>query len=385
MGGSGTDFPLAGGLLTIDLSALARNYRRLVRLSAPAEAAAVVKADAYGIGVGHAVPALLAAGCRRFFVALPAEGIAVRGIAPDAEIYVLDGLFGTEAVRALVEHRLTPVLNSQSDISMWESAPWDDRVPRACVIHVDTGMNRLGLSMAEAKTFVTENALTGAVRPVMVMSHLACADQPGHAMNRRQLESFHAVRRLFSGIESSLANSAGVLIGGEYLSDLTRPGIALYGGEAVVGIDNPFAPVVTAEARILQVRQAKAGETVGYGATARLVRDTVIAVAAAGYADGLPRAASGAGVVLRRVAASGGQGFLRGQRVTMLGRVSMDLCAFDVTGLGMATVGAGDMIELFGPHIALDEAARAAGTIGYELLTLLGRRFHRAYVMGETD
>ena len=372
---------LAGGRLTIDLSALVANYRLLCRLSAPAQVAAVLKADAYGLGAEPVASVLWAAGCRRFFVALPQEGIDLRAVLPEAEIFVLAGLFSVESAGAYREARLIPVLNSQSDLSIWEAHGWDDERPRPCAVHVDTGMNRLGLAPERARTLAEENALTGALTPILVMSHLACADAPEHPMNRRQLESFQAVRAYFPQSESSLCNSAGIFLGGDFLGDVTRPGIALYGGAPVRGTANPMQVVVTAEARVVQVRRVRAGETVSYGATP-LTRDSIIAVCSAGYADGYHLAGSGGEVPLRRAGHKGAAGFIHGRRVPVVGRVTMDLTLFDVTELGTDIVALGDHVELFGPNVPIDEAAEAAGTIAYELLTSLGRRYHRDYVGG---
>lgn len=376
----GVNAGLAGGRLTIDLGALADNYRTLAKMSAPAETAAVVKADAYGIGIARAVPALAAAGCRSFFVALPAEGVEARRASPEAAIYVLSGPLSGEAAEAFRRHRLTPVLNSPHDIAIWREACREGALPAA--LHVDTGMNRLGLSESEAAAFAAENAQGGAVPLRLVMSHLAYADEPGHPLSRKQLESFQRVAALFEGIDSSLANSAGIMLGGDFRRDLTRAGVALYGGRAANEGENPMRPVVTAEARVLQVRQAAAGSAVGYGATVTLERDTTLAIVAAGYADGYHRAASSAGVPLRGAVPTGANGFIAGKRVPVVGRISMDLTAFDV-GACEDTVSPGDWIELFGPNIALDEVAQAAGTIGYELLTSLGRRYERIYVGGD--
>jgi len=367
--------------LTIDLSALAANYRLLAARCGPAQTAAVLKADAYGLGIGPVATTLWAAGCQRFFVALPHEGIALRTILPEAEIFVLTGLFAVEAAGAYRKARLIPVLNSQSDLSIWEAHGWDDERPRPCAIHVDTGMNRLGLTPERARALAEENKLTGALTPVLIMSHLACADTPDHPMNRRQLESFQALRPLFPQSESSLCNSAGIFLGGEYLGDLTRPGIALYGGAPVSGRANPMQAVVTAESRVVQIRTARAGETASYGA-APLSRDTIIAVSSTGYADGYHRSASGAGVPLRQAIGRGAEGFIHGRRVPVLGRVTMDLTLFDVTELGPDAVAVGEHIELFGPNLPIDEVAEAAGTIAYELLTSLGPRYHREYVGG---
>ncbi|MEO3998677.1 alanine racemase [Mesorhizobium sp. CAU 1732] len=376
----GADPRLAGGRLTIDLAALAENYHLLSRMAAPARVAGVVKADGYGLGVGPVAQTLWREGCREFFVALPEEGIALRSVLPDATIYVLNGLFGAEAVPAYVAHRLTPVLGSSSDIASWEAFGWDGDVPRPCAIHVDTGMNRLGLTSDEALRFIQENALTGAVTPLLLMSHLACADTPDHPLNLRQRESFQAVRAAFASVESSLANSAGIFLDSAFAFDLVRPGIALYGGSPASAALNPMQPVVTAEARVVQVRHAKAGETVSYGAHETLRRDSLLAVTSIGYADGYHRAGSSAGVPLRDTSAPAAEGFIHGKRVPVTGRITMDMTIFDVTDLGAGAVAIGDHIELFGRNVPIDEAAAATGTIAYELLTSLGRRYHRRYV-----
>jgi alanine racemase len=379
---AGSDIRFAGGSLTIDLDALKANYAALAKICEPALTAGVVKADAYGLGIDHVVPALAEAGCTRYFVALPEEGAAVRAAAPDATVYVLNGLFSEESGGLYIENRLIPVLNSPADLRLWEVISGVSGERLLCAVHVDTGMNRLGLTVSEALAFAEENSLTRAVEPILVMSHLACADQPSHPLNRRQLESFQKVVAAFPGVESSLANSPGVLLGAEYHFSLTRPGIAVYGGALVSGSPSPMRPVVTAEARIVQVRHAQAGETVGYGASQTLARDTTIAIAAIGYADGYPRSSSAAGTPLRQTNRPGGSGFIQGRRVPILGRVTMDLTMFDVTDLGPDMVAKGDFIELFGPNLSIDEAAEAAGTISYELLTSLGRRYHRRYVSG---
>ena len=377
----GADPRLAGGRLTIDLRALADNYRLLAAQAAPARVAGVVKADAYGLGAADVGRTLWNEGCRTFFVALPEEGIALRDVLPEADIYVLNGLFGPEAAPAYGSHRLIPVLGSQADISCWEAFGWDDgHRSRPCAIHVDTGMNRLGLSPLEAHSFAAENAITRAVTPLLLMSHLACGDAPTHPRNQRQRESFESVAAAFPNVTSSLSNSGGTFLGPDFAFDLVRPGIALYGGAPQTGMASPMKPVVTAEARVVQVRQVKAGDTVSYGAAQMVSRDTIVAVVSVGYADGYPRAGSAAGVPLRDAVAGGAQGFVKGLHVPVLGRITMDLTLFDVTDLGPEAVVPGDWIELFGPHVAIDAVAAASGTIAYELLTSLGRRYHRRYV-----
>lgn len=374
----GTDASLAGGRLTVDLAALAQNYRMLARASAPAKAAAVVKADAYGLGVKHVVPVLLAAGCETFFVALPHEGLAVREMAPDADMFVFNGLSDAEAAKTYVANRLIPLLNSAPDIDLWSA--FSNKNP--CGINVDTGMNRLGLPVDEALALARDQPRLASLSPIVVMSHLACADEPDYPKNRHQLKLFQRVAVAFAGVGSSFANSAGIFLGPDYRFGLTRPGIALYGGQPVNGVRHALENVVTLELRVAQIRHARAGETVSYGATAKLERDSVIAVASAGYADGIFRAASGSGVPLRTVAPDGGHGFVAGRRVPILGRVTMDLTMFDVTDVGPEAAKVGDFIEIIGPNMPLEEAAKAAGTISYELLTNLGKRFERRYVGG---
>ena len=374
---SGPRSDLAGGLVMVDLRPLRSNYRALSRVVGPARVAGVVKADAYGLGIGEVVPALAAEGCDTFFVATADEGIAARRAAADARIFVLNGLFSEEAAAVFAANRLTPVLSGATDIALWERHCARHDTDRSCAIQVDTGLNRLGLTVEQALAFAADNALTRAVEPVLVMSHLACGDDRDHPLNRRQLEAFGAVRAAFPGVAASLANSSGLLLGREFHLDLVRPGIAVYGGAPSSGVT--MKTVVTAEARVLQVRRAQAGEAVSYGATQVVERDTLVAITAVGYADGLPRSASGSGVPLRG-GLPGGCGSIRGRRVPILGRVTMDLTMFDVTDLGADAVVAGDFIQLFGADLPVDEAARSAGTIAYELLTGLSRRFTRFHV-----
>jgi alanine racemase len=373
---AGADPRLAGGRLTIDLDALAANWRLLADKSKPAQTGAVVKADAYGLGIVHVVPVLWQAGCRTFFVALAEEGLRVKAVAPDARVFVLNGFFA-DAFPVYEQSDLIPVLGSLHDFSLWNgcNAGRNDKLPYA--LHVDTGMNRLGLSVDEALAFSVDEQ---AEKPVLLITHLATGDDPAHALNRRQFESFQKLRAIFAGIESSIANSPGIFHAASGDFDLSRPGVAMYGGEPLSGTANPMRPVVTLEARIVQIRKGLKGETVGYGATATLERDTRIAICSVGYADGYLRSASGSGVPLRKAVPGGGEGFVAGKKVPIIGRVTMDLTSFDITDLAEDAVKPGDHIELFGTNIALDDAARAAGTIGYELLTSLGSRYHRRYL-----
>ncbi len=360
---------LAGGRLAIDLGALAANWRDLAARAKGATTAAVVKGDGYGIGLEPAAHALAGAGCDTFFVALPEEGLRLRRALPRATVYVLDGLFEASAdIYAAAD--LRPVLSSLLEIEAWGAFRRSGGVTGAA-LHVDTGMNRLGLSVAEAEALTGRRDVLEDLGLTLVMSHLACADTPAHPLNHQQLAAFRRVRALLPDVPASLANSAGIFLGADYHFDLVRPGIALYGGAAVAGVPNPMRPVVSLEARILQVRDAGSGETVGYGATQTLRRPRRLAILAAGYADGYPRHASASDQQ------PGARAFLRGRAAPLVGRVSMDLIAIDVTDVPGAK--AGDWAELFGANIPVDEVALRAGTIGYELLTSLGRRYQRDY------
>ncbi len=363
-------FP-ASARVTVDLGALVANWRDLDARARPGRAGAVVKADAYGLGADFVATALHKAGCRTFFVAFPEEGMALKHYVGDAEIFVFSALAG-DGLAMCRSRGLIPVLNSTIETGWWP----EHGQGQPAALMLDTGINRLGLNETEALI------CAGRFHPRLLMTHLACADEPAHEMNRRQRESFQKLRAVFGDVESSLANSAGLFLGPEYASDIARPGIALYGGAPTIGVPNPMRPVATLEARVTHVHRAVAGETVSYGATQRLMRDTLIATAAIGYADGLPRALSGTGVALRTTEIPGGHGFVTGHNVPILGRVTMDATMFDVTALGVDGIRPGDWIELFGPNIAVDDAAASAGTVAYELLTGLGKRIERRYTIG---
>lgn len=361
--------------LTIDLAALAANWQYLSDLSPMAETAAVVKANAYGLGIEKAVPALADAGCKTFFVAMVEEGVRVRSCLPSARVFVLNGIF-SDTVATALEHELSPVLSTFDQIAMWSTLAGG----KPCAVHVDTGMNRLGLTLQDAEKLASNASLVGKLGASVLMSHLACGDEPDHPLNARQLGNFQETASQFSGLQQSLANSAAVLSNPDTHFDLTRPGISLYGGEAVNDVPNQMKPVVTARTRILQIRTARKGETVGYGAAQTVDRDTKVAICSAGYADGYHRSSSGSGVPLREGTSSGGHGVLGTAPVPILGRVSMDLTAFDVTDVPETDIHHDPWIELFGANMLIDDAARAAGTIGYELLTGLGSRYIREYI-----
>lgn len=361
--------------LTVDLAAMADNWRDMARRSGKARAGAVVKADAYGLGIEDAGVTFYRAGARDFFVATVSEGVTLRPYVPQARIFVLSGVWpGQEA--DIIESDLVPVLASEEQLSHW-TAVAAQAGDHPCALQIDTGFNRLGLSVDDAIALAEDPCRPASFSPVLVLSHLACADTPASPMNRMQLDNFRRATAAYEGIEASLSASAGIFLGEDYHFDLTRPGISLYGGEAVNGTANPMRPVATAEARIIMIREAGTGETVSYGGACTLARPSRLAIAATGYADGYHRALSGAGTPLRASGQHGGQAFVNGYRVPIAGRVTMDLTIFDITDVPEHAVRTGDYIELFGPHMPLDEVARAAGTIGYEILTSMGLRYER--------
>lgn len=359
----------AGATLTVDLGALARNYRTLAAMGGHARCAAVVKADAYGIGIAKAGPALAAAGCGTFFVAHLAEARRLRAAVPGAVIYVLNGLFA-EALATYAVQDIRPVLGSREEIEIFSAfcETAGRRLPAA--VHVDTGMNRLGLDLAEAALLAEPGPAALAFEPALLMSHFACADAPGHALTARQIDRFRQLRGLFPGVPGSLANSAGCTIASAR-HDLMRPGVALYGAGFVAG-RAPLEPVVRLEAPVIQVREVRRGDPVGYGAAWAAPRSSRIAVVSVGYADGFLRAAGSTDTK------PGATARVNGLPCPLAGRVSMDLLAVDVTEAG--PVKRGDAVTLIGDGIGVDDVAAAAGTIGYEILTGLGRRYHREYV-----
>lgn len=371
------DFDIAPVRLTVDLGALVDNWKEMARRSGSATTAAVVKADAYGLGLEDCGTALYEAGARDFFVAAVQEGVTLRTYAPDARIYVLSGIWPGQE-RMFYENDLVPVIISEEQLAFWMSVT-AEHGDHPCALHIDTGFNRLGLPAEEAIAFAEDVSRPASFSPVLVMSHLHSGDSPASPLNRSQLETFQRVAAAFEGVPASLSASAGIFLSPEYHFDLTRPGIAAYGGEAVNGMQ-ALKPVAKAEARIIQIRDAPSGSTVSYGATHQLSRNSRLAIVSAGYADGYLRSLSGSGVPLRAGGAPGAFGFIANRRVPVIGRVTMDLTIFDVTDVPENEIRTGDYIELFGPNIAVDDIARAGGTIGYEVLTGLGLRYERRYI-----
>jgi alanine racemase len=361
----------AGGILTIDLAALAANYRALARRVLPAQCAAVVKADGYGCGINQVTAALMAAGCNTFFVAHLAEARSVRALSPDATIYVLNG-FSTGTGPAFAQAALQPVINSAIELAEWDEFATASGWRGGFALHVDTGMNRLGLSLEEAAA-IAPRIHAGNHGITLLMSHFACSEERAHPLNSQQIERFREVRMLYRGIPASLANSSGIFLGPAAHGDMVRPGAALYGVNPTPSAPNPMQPVVTLQARILLLRDIVKDATVGYGATWTAKRETRLAIISAGYADGYIRAAAAT------AAEPGRQVLVAGTRCPIVGRVSMDLFAVDVTGLPRETVRRGDLVTLIGGALSLDEVAAQAGTIGYELLTNLSRRYRRIW------
>jgi alanine racemase len=366
----------ATGILTVDLDAIVANWRKLEKTAVPAECAGVVKANAYGCGAEQVSRALANAGCKTFFVATLDEARVVRSAVPaSAAIYVLDGFF-QNAGEAYAAIDCRPVIGELNELAEWDvfcrRSGWNG----GAAIHIDTGMNRLGLTVAEAQGILPRiNAGDHGI--TLVMSHLASAELLNSPLNAKQLTAFREIASLFSGVPAALSNSSGIFLGPQYQFDLVRPGAALYGVNPTPEADNPMQPVVELKARIVQIRTVERGETVGYGGTWTARRPTKLAIVAAGYADGYFRAASA------NDGTRGAEVVVAGKRCPIAGRVSMDLTAVDITDLDKNAARRGHMATLIGEGITVDELAHHFGTIGYEVLTSLGRRFARVYKGGD--
>lgn len=366
----------AGGVLTLDCGALVENYRRLCAQVAPARAAAVVKADAYGLGARDVVAELAAAGCRDFFVAHLGEALELvamlravdgpQGL-PPPRLYVLNGLMpGAEGACAAAG--IVPVINSLGQLRRWAQTAADRGGKLPAVLQFDSGMSRLGMAPEEAGTIAREGLAEG-LDILAIMSHLASADEPGSPQNDDQLCVLRRVAAAFPDALVSFANSGGAFLGADYHGALARPGLALYGGAPTAGVRNPMRPVVRLDVRVIQTRTVPAGTRIGYGGAFVAPASMRLATLAAGYADGLPRCLGNRGAV-----------WFAGVRLPMVGRVSMDSLIVDATALPEGALAEGALVELIGPHQSLEDLAEAAGTIAYELLTQLSRRYHRRYL-----
>jgi alanine racemase len=358
----------ATGYLTINLSALARNYAKLCALVAPAQTAAVVKADAYGLGAQRLSSTLYAAGCRHFFVAQFDEAVKLRPVlAADAKVFVLNGLQpGNE--EACAAREIIPILNSLEQWRRWLATAkrWKRTLP--AVVQFDTGMSRLGVPPEDRNALASELAGQGIIEILFIMSHLASADELDSDQNDDQLAEMKRISEEFAGLDVCFANSGGIFLGKQYHGVLARPGIALYGGGPMAGEPSPMEPVVRMDVAIVQTRTVPAGAKIGYGGAHIADKETRLATIAAGYADGLPRSLSGRGAA-----------YYKGTRLPIIGRVSMDSIILDITALPKGTLTLGSLVEVLGPHQTIEDVARDAGTISYEILTNLGDRYHRQY------
>jgi alanine racemase len=362
----------AGAVLNVDLGSIAANWRGLRDAGRASgrtvDCAAVLKADAYGTGAAFVGPRLAAEGCRHFFVAHIDEGIALRAVLPEPPIYVLNGLLpGTEG--DFVEHGLIPVLNHLGQLNAWRAAAQRYNRPLDAVIHVDTGLNRLGFNPDEAQVLINERGRLRGLRLALIMSHLIASEEQSNPVNGEQLSRFRSFVKAMPGAPASLANSSGVFLGPDYHFDLLRPGAALYGINPLPDQSNPMLPVVTLNARILQVRKIDTFQTVGYGGAWRAARPSRVATIALGYADGYFR------ILINRTHVH-----LAGHRVPVIGRISMDLSTIDVTDVPEAQCQPGDEVEVLGAHMTPDDLAEQARTNAYEIMTSLGRRYARVYI-----
>ncbi|ODT16597.1 MAG: alanine racemase [Mesorhizobium sp. SCN 65-12] len=359
----------ADAVLTIDLGAIRANYRRLKAELDGVACAGVVKADGYGIGAALVASALAKEGCDTFFVAQLGEGLALRRALGDAgTIHILNGI-PPDAEADAAAANLVPVINSGTQLAAWRQAARRCGRRLRAAVQVDSGMSRLGLAPGEVETIAGDPSSFDGIEVTLVMSHLACADEPGHPANERQRLAFERLRHLLPPAPASLANSSGIFLGRPYHYDLARPGAALYGINPTPGKASPMLPVVRLEAKVIQTRQLEAGAGVGYGHTFRATGPMRAATVSFGYADGWHRRAASAA-------------WFEGVRLPFLGRVSMDSIILDVSALPANRLKAGDLVEFLGPSQSVDDAAGHAGTIGYEILTSLGHRFYRRHLGG---
>ena len=362
----------AAAMLTVDLGNLQRNWLALAARAAPAQCAGVVKADAYGMGLEPCARALWAAGCRSFFVAIPQEGAQLRKLLSEATIFVLDGLLPGLA-DFYAEHRLVPVLASPDEIAEWTGLARRRGHRLSAGLHVETGINRLGLTAAQVEAIADRPDRLEGLDLALVMSHFACADEPDSCMTERQCREFDRLRALLPPAPASLANSPGTLRSPPCAYDLVRPGVALYGGNPFADAPDATAPVAYVSAVLLQVRDIAAGETVGYGATWRAPRRSRVGVIGVGYGDGFPRA------MAQPLSKTPAQVYIAGHFAPIVGRISMDLTTIDLTDVPPETARRGARVELLGDHVTVNDVARWADTIPYEILTGLGSRLARQY------
>ena len=357
--------PQDRAILTINLDALIQNYTLLKKQASPAKIACVVKADAYGLGLKQVVKRLLQENCQIFFVAQAIEGATLRALSPDCAIYILNGLT-PDTAEWLTKYQLRPCLGSIEEIDEWQRFCKIKAYPFPAALHIDTGFNRLGLPLSHL------NQLDETFSPILLMSHLACADEMHHPMNKKQLKLFKQARLQFPSVNASFANTNAAFFGTEYHFDIVRIGIGLYGSLGHLNHSIKLNPVVTLEAPILQLRNLHIGDSVGYGATFIARKPSRIAVVALGYGDGYSRH-------ITSLNPNHSIAWIDTYEVPIIGQISMDLIAVDVTEVPSYTLLRGTKVEFIGTHISVDERAQQGGTISYEILTQLGRRYQKHY------
>ncbi len=352
--------------LTVNLDALAANYHQLTKKHAGHNCAAVVKANAYGLGVEPVATRLAKEGCQTFFVATLTEAIELRGILENTLIYVFNGIYAGEE-SLFLKHNIRPVLNSLEHVARWKDIATAHTDAQAA-LHVDTGMCRLGLTPFEMQSITDGQQIIDNCNISLLMSHLACASDPSHPLNTQQLENFTEAKHAFSGVETSLSNSSGLYLGADYHEDVGRPGCSLYGITPRGVDDNPMQHVATLKAPIIQIRHISRDQTIGYGGTTRVSAGMKVAVIACGYADGL-----------HRIASHQLSGFIGEHQAHILGRVSMDMSCYDVTHIPDATLAQEGAITLISEQQTVDRVAQICHTIGYEVFTSLSARVERIY------
>ena len=360
---------ISNSFLEINIGLIVNNYQFIKNKVGDTECAAVLKADAYGMGAAMIAKALEKAGCSIFFVATIDEGLELRACfgKNKNKIAVLSGLLkGSEDV--FYKSKLTPVLNDLEQIRQWEIYNRQKKIPAPSIIHIDTGMNRLGLTINEFQHIVERPTELHGLQVEWIMSHLACGDQPGDTMNQRQLSLFCNAKETLPTVKASLSNSGGVFLGQSYHLDMVRPGIALYGSLSRSIPVNPLNQVIKLYSRILQIRTLSSGATVGYGASYRVSEPTRLATVGLGYADGYLRSLSNNSYV-----------FFNGIRLPVVGRISMDYITVDITKIAAEKIKTGDFLEIIGDQFTLDDLAIVANTVPHEILTRLGTRHHRIY------
>ena len=360
---------ISNSFLEINIDSIIHNYQLINNKVGNTECAAVLKADAYGMGASVIAKALDKAGCSTFFVATIDEGIELRACFSknEKQIAVLSGLLeGSEDI--FYSNKLTPVLNDTEQIKKWAIYNKQKKISAPSILHVDTGMNRLGLTINELYDIIKNPTELKELHVEWIMSHLACGDQPRDIMNEKQLSVFLNAKKEFPNVKASLANSAGVFLGQSYHLDMVRPGIALYGSGSGSIPSKPLKQVIKLYSRILQIRTLSTGASVGYGASYRVSEATRVATVGLGYADGYLRSLSNCSWV-----------FFNGLRLPVIGRISMDYITIDITQIASEKIKTGDFIEIIGDKFTLDDLATVANTVPHELLTRLGTRHHRIY------